>query len=131
MPRVKSKNGWMYSQAVNPRPAARQGRTEPRLLASPLDETKGLLERALSRIGNLRRLLEQADVPLDPSKFILLSAGLAAIGAAVCIIVPQIPNFCAPIVAPILGVLPLLWIVVWRKRSDSKSSEPRCPKRWN
>ena len=108
--------------------AGRGGKAEaePSLLSSPLDETKGLAERVLSRIGNLRRLLEQADVPLDPSKFILLSAGLAAMGAAVCIIVPQVPNFCAPIAAPILGVLPLLY-VVWRKKRRLKKFGAQMP----
>ncbi len=93
---------------------------EPSLLSSPLDETKGVAERLLSRIGNLRKLLEQADSPLDPSKFILVSAGLAAAGAAVCIVMPQVPNYAAPIAAPILGILPLLWTVMRKRRRLKK-----------
>ena len=51
------------------------------LLSSPLDETRGMLERAFSRFGNIRKLLEQADAPLDASRFMLLSAGMAFGGA--------------------------------------------------
>lgn len=99
---------------------------EPSLLTTPLDETRGRLERAVSRVGNLRRLLEQADVPLDPSKFILLSASLASLGAAVCVILPQIPNYLAPVVAPVLGILPLLWILL-RKRKRLKKFASQMP----
>ncbi len=99
---------------------------EPSLLSSPLDETKGVIERILSRVGNLRRLLEQADSPLDPSKFILLSAGLAAVGAAVCIVLPQVPNYAAPIAAPLLATLPLLW-TVFRKRRRLKKFGSQMP----
>ncbi|MHB8973482.1 MAG: type II secretion system F family protein [Pirellulaceae bacterium] len=89
--------------------------SESSLLSSPLDETRGMIDRVLSRLGNFRRLLEQADAPLDPSKFVLLSAGLASVGAAVCILVPGVPKVLAPVVAPVLGIIPLVWILLRRR----------------
>lgn len=99
---------------------ARGNEPEPSLLSSPLDETRGMVEKLLSRVGNLRRLLDQADISLDPSKFILLCAGLAAAGAAICLVVPGVPKYLAPVVAPFLGVLPLLWAVLRRRRRLKK-----------
>ncbi len=89
---------------------------EPSLLSSPLDETRGMVAKLLSRMGNFRRLLEQADVALDPSRFVLLCAGLAAAGAGVCILVPSVPKYLAPIVAPALGAAPLMWLLLRRRR---------------
>ena len=113
-------------------PTSGRGASEPEssLLSSPLDETRGMIERMLSRLGNFRRLLEQADAPLDPSKFVLLTAGLASAGAAVCILVPGVPKILAPVVRPVLGVRPLLWILL-RRRARLRKFGRRCPKRWN
>ncbi|MCU0961519.1 MAG: type II secretion system F family protein [Pirellulaceae bacterium] len=95
---------------------ARGGDPESSLLSSPLDETRGMIEKLVSRVGNLRRLLEQADAPLDPSRFILISAGLAGGGAIACILVPSIPAVLAPVVAPVLGATPLLWVLLRRRK---------------
>lgn len=96
------------------------------LLSSPLDETRGMLERAFSRFGNIRKLLEQADSPLDASRFMLLSAALAFGSAVICIVVPVIPKWLAPVVAPIMGVLPLLWILL-RRRSRLRKFGQQMP----
>ncbi len=90
--------------------------TEPSLLASPLDETHSIFDSLLSRVGDLRRLLSQADVALDPSRFVLLSAGLATAAAAACVLVPAIPKFFAPVAAPVGGALPLLWALLRRRK---------------
>ncbi len=85
-----------------------------------------MIERMLSRLGNFRRLLEQADAPLDPSKFVLLSAGLASAGAAACLLVPGVPKILAPVVAPVLGIAPLLWILL-RRRSRLRKFGAQMP----
>jgi tight adherence protein B len=102
------------------------GEVEPSLLSSPLDETRGMIERMLSRLGNFRRLLEQADAPLDPSKFFLLSAGLASAGAVACLLIPGVPKILAPVVAPVLGIAPLLWILL-RRRSRLRKFGAQMP----
>jgi tight adherence protein B len=99
------------------------GEPESSLLSSPLDETRGMIDRMLSRLGNFRRLLEQADAPLDPSKFVLLSVVLASGGAAICLVVPGVPKVLAPVVAPVLGITPLLWILLRRRARLRKFGE--------
>lgn len=94
---------------------SRGSKPETSLLVSPLNEGKGALDRALSRVGNLRKYLEQADVPLDPAKFVLISAGLAGVGMLICLLLPMIPNYAAPLAALLMGVLPLLYVHLKRK----------------
>ena len=102
--------------AGNKQASGRSGsKDEPSLLSSPLDETKGYIEQMLSRIGNLQKFLQQADMEMAPSKFIALSASMAAAGAAVCIVLPQIPNYMAVIAAPMLGLFPLAFVAFKRK----------------
>ncbi|MGM0486268.1 MAG: type II secretion system F family protein [Planctomycetota bacterium] len=99
---------------------------EPNLLSAPLDETKGRLEEILSRVGNSRKLLEQADVAMDPSKFILMLVGLASFGAAICIVLPQVASFWAVIAAPLLALPPLCWLF-WKKRSRLRKFGSQLP----
>lgn len=93
--------------------------TQSSLLASPLDETRGLLDQLLSRVGNLTKFLEQADSPLDASRFVLLVAIMASMGAAVALFVPTVPAAFAPLLAAVTGTLPLVWLFLrrrWRLR---------------
>lgn len=99
---------------------------EPNLLNSPLDETKGRLEQAVSRFGNVGKFIDQADVALDFSKLVLVLVGLASLGAGICLVVPQIPSFVALIVAPILAVLPLAWLF-FKRRSRLKKFACQLP----
>jgi tight adherence protein B len=89
---------------------------ETNLLSSPLDDTRGLVEELLSRLGNVRRFLEQADSPLDASKFAMLCAGLAGLGVAVAVLVPNVPVALAPVLAICLSALPLVWVFLRRRR---------------
>lgn len=108
-----------------PRQGAANG-NEPNLLSSPLGETKGWLEQVLSRVGNPRKLLEQADVAMDPSKFLMMLIALASFGAVVCIVLPQVSSFWALIAAPILPVAPVCWLV-WKKRSRLRKFGSQLP----
>src|SRR5690606_19189583 len=51
------------------------------LLAMAMDEGPTILERLFQNRFNLRRFLEQADSPITPSKFLMISSGLAGAGA--------------------------------------------------
>lgn len=84
------------------------------VLASPLDDGPGMIEEYLTQYFNLRAFLQQADVPLSPTKFIFLSLGLAAAGM---VIVPicRAPLMFAPLGA-IIGVLP--YTVLYFKRNS-------------
>jgi tight adherence protein B len=67
------------------------------------------------RFANLRLLLEQADVPLDPAKFLFVSLGLAGAGVAACVLA-GVHMLGYPFVAIGLFLLPLVFVLVKRKR---------------
>ncbi|MCI0358615.1 MAG: type II secretion system F family protein [Planctomycetaceae bacterium] len=87
---------------------------EAALLSSPLNDGPSLIEEYIKQWFNLRAFLQQADVPLTPSKFIFISL---AMGVAGMVIVPivQLPLFMAPLGA-ILALLPLGALLFKRKR---------------
>src|SRR4051794_19275793 len=60
--------------------AGAKGKKETNVLTMPLDDGPGFLENFFSRFINLRTFLQQADVPLTPTKFIVLSLGIAGAG---------------------------------------------------
>ncbi|MCA9188129.1 MAG: type II secretion system F family protein [Planctomycetales bacterium] len=85
------------------------------LLAGPLDDVPGALEQFLSRVGNLRLWLEQADLSITPANFIMITLGLAGAGALlVAIAIGSV--LLAPLGAIGLGILPLIWLWFARKR---------------
>lgn len=97
---------------------AGKGKKDTSVLSSPLDDGPGILEDLASRFINLRTFLSQADVPLTPTKFILLSLGVAGVGM---ILVPicQAPLIFAPLGA-ILGIFPFFAVYFKRKSRLAK-----------
>lgn len=87
----------------------------PTLLTQPLDATPAMLEQLFSRLLNLRVFLEQAGTNLDPTKFLLVSGGLALAGTVVCFFSPLHVAF-APGVALGLATLPFVWLFLKRRR---------------
>jgi tight adherence protein B len=85
------------------------------VLAQPLHKTESALEQFLARFGNWQLLFEQADTQLTPAKFFGISGGLALLGAAIPIVARLHPGFI-PFTAAAFGVLPLLWLVLRRRR---------------
>jgi tight adherence protein B len=85
------------------------------VLAQPLDAGTGLIEEWLSRVGNIRMLLEQADSKLKPPMFVAVSGGMAAAGA-VLVVLTGIPLIVVPVVAAGFAALPLLYLLNKRKR---------------
>ncbi len=72
-------------------------------------------ENLVQKISRLSILFEQADTKLTPAKFFAVSAGLAVGGAAVPV-VTGIPIAVAPVLGICMGTLPLLWLMMRRKR---------------
>jgi tight adherence protein B len=93
---------------------ALKGKKDTSVLSSPLDDGPKILEELFSRFINLRTLLQQADVPLTPHKFILISLGVAAAGV-IAIPVCQAPILFAPLGA-LFGFFPFLYVFFKRKR---------------
>lgn len=103
---------------ANPTPASANRESVLRsggLADFSMDAKNSFLEILTQRFGNLALVLEQADVNLDVPKLILLSAGLAAAGAAGAIALRLHAAF-VPMLALMLAVLPFVWILHRRKR---------------
>lgn len=77
------------------------------------DGNDGALEEFISRHFNLRLFLDQAAMETSVSNFIMLTAGLAGAGAVVPFLL-GLPFYIGPILAVILGIVPLGY--VWFKR---------------
>ena len=90
------------------------GRKDTSVLSSPLDEGSHVLEDIFARFINLRSFLSQADVSLTPTKFIVISLGVAALGV-VLVPICRAPVLFAPLGA-ILGFIPFLYVFFKRKR---------------
>ena len=92
------------------------GSKEASLLAHPLDgDAPTVLEVFVSRFGNLRRLLEQADVSMQPAKFILCSIVMSIASAAVALFC-GLSSVFVPVMAIAAGLVPLLLVIFKRKR---------------
>lgn len=77
------------------------------------DGNDGALEEFISRHFNLRLFLDQAAMETSVSNFIMLTAGLAGAGAVVPFLL-GLPFYIGPVLAVILGIVPLGY--VWFKR---------------
>jgi tight adherence protein B len=95
-------------------PSSKDKKAEAALLSSPLNDVPTFLEEYIKKWFNLRAFLQQADVPLTPSKFIFISLGL---GVAGMVILPlaQAPLFLAPL-GIILSAAPLGVLMFKRSR---------------
>ncbi len=85
------------------------------VLSQPLDVTQSAFAEFLSRFQNLSLLFEQADTSLTPAKFFVISATMALAGAMVGA-VSHLNPAVIPAFAIITGLLPLIWLVMRRKK---------------
>lgn len=85
----------------------------PSLLSSPLDDTQTMADDFLAKLGNIRHLMEQANVQMSGSKFLTICVISAAVGAAICVATPT-PKYLAPLFAIFTGVMPLFWLIFRR-----------------
>jgi tight adherence protein B len=95
-------------------PASKDKRGEAALLSSPLNDVPNFVEEYIKKWFNLRAFLQQADVPLTPSKFVAISA---ALGVAGMIVLPlaRAPLYLAPLGLALAG-LPLAGLMFKRKQ---------------
>jgi len=78
-------------------------------------DTESSVETFVARFTDLRKLLEQAGMSIGPSKLLIVSAGLAIVGAVVCRVV-GLHWVLMPVAAVTLGPLPFAWVLFKRKR---------------
>jgi len=85
------------------------------LLATMREDGTSAIERFISRYLNLRLLFEQADVALPVPQFLVICAVLAAVGMVLPTAAGMNVLF-APLVGGFLAILPILWLLMRRKR---------------
>jgi tight adherence protein B len=95
--------------------AKKLAQKESTVIAKPLDDVPNVLEQFASRFLNLKLLLEQANMPLRPDQFLLVTGGLATAGAIAVLVTPVSPMF-APLGAVALGCLPLMMAILMRRK---------------
>jgi len=98
---------------------------ETNVLNEPLDDRPGVAEEFVSKFLNIRRFLDQGAIDLPPSKFLLISGGLALAGGVVTLAL-GIHFLAAPFVAALLGALPFVW-AWWRRRKRLRKFAQQLP----
>jgi tight adherence protein B len=88
---------------------------EASILSQPLDERRGLVEAFLERFGNMSLLFEQADTSMTIGKLVVISSVMAVVGVAIGAVV-HIHAVLMPVVGLGMGSLPLMWLLMRRKR---------------
>lgn len=94
---------------------ARKKGDDASLLAGPLDEMPGMLERFFSRVANVRLLLEQADINIAPAKFLMIMLLCTVVGAFIALVC-GLGLLIAPVVGLTCGAIPLGGLLFMRKR---------------
>src|SRR5262249_31343206 len=94
------------------RPAGNNAQSS--VLAQPVNETHNVLSEFLARFRNLSQLFVQADTSLTPTKFFLISAGMAFAGS-VAGALTGISPIIVPVFTILAGILPLLWLLLRRR----------------
>ncbi|MEM7475173.1 MAG: type II secretion system F family protein [Planctomycetota bacterium] len=92
------------------------------LTANTFGENNTLADQLLEKLGNISNLMSQADVDMSGSKFLSICLAAAAGGAIACLVAP-IPKWLLPIFACTTGFLPVVWLMLKRKRRMSKFNE--------
>src|SRR5687767_830265 len=88
------------------------------VLSMPLDDMPSFAEILFSRVINLRVFLQQADSQLSPTKFLVISGAMAAVGA-LAIVFARAPAYLAPL-GVCAGILPFMYLYFKRKSRMSK-----------
>lgn len=107
------------------RPMAGNGPQQSSVLSQPLETTHNALSEFLDRFRNLSQLFVQADTSLTATKFFVISAGLAFAGS-VAGAATGISPLIIPVFTILAGVLPLLWLVL-RRRKRLKAFAKQLP----
>lgn len=93
--------------------------TREQLFSDGVNGLSGAAVRFMERFGNLKKLFVQADSPITPEVFCIVSAVLAAMGA-VGSVVGGLPLPLAPLCAATGGLLPFAWLLYCRSKRFKK-----------
>ncbi|MCA9149379.1 MAG: type II secretion system F family protein [Planctomycetales bacterium] len=99
--------------------ARKRAEKEATVISKPLDDVPNAIEEMVSRFTDLSLLLEQANVAMPPSQFVMISGGLLAVGTIIPVIA-GLPFWSAPLIGLTLGSLPLMLVVMKRRGRKNK-----------
>jgi len=85
------------------------------ILTHPLDDSPGIFERFVQRFGDVNKIFEQADTSLTALNLMFISIGMAIIGGILALAI-GIVSLLVPLVAVFMGSLPLIWVLMRRKK---------------
>ena len=97
------------------RAGAGSGAQQSSVLSQPLETTHNAFSEFLARFRNLSLLFVQADTSLTPTRFFIISAGLAFAGS-VAGAATGISPLIVPVFTILAGILPLFWLLLRRRK---------------
>jgi tight adherence protein B len=92
---------------------------ESGVLNQPLDATQGIIAAFLASFRGLTLWFQQADTTIAPSRFFMV-CGMLAVGGLVAGIASGMSLALVPFLALFAGWLPILWLMMRRKRRFKK-----------
>jgi tight adherence protein B len=95
------------------------------VLSQPLDAVPGLMEKVLSRFGDIGRLLDQADVNLTVAQLAGLCAGLG-VGGTLLGLLLRANRLLLPVLALAMASLPMFWLL-WRRKRRLRTFSAQLP----
>ena len=105
--------------------AREQAVSRDALLKEGLQGLTGVAQKVFERFDNLKLLFVQADSPIKPEAFCMISAVAAAAGAGLAF-VARSPLPILPVAALMTGSLPLMWMF-WRRKRRFKKFAQQLP----
>jgi tight adherence protein B len=96
-------------------PAAKDAGLKESVLAHPLDDSPGIFEGFFQRFGDVNKIFEQANTSLTVLKLLMISFGMAIAGGILALAIRIVP-LLVPLVAVVMGSLPMVWVLMRRKR---------------
>jgi tight adherence protein B len=104
---------------------AAPGLTREALLNEGLTGLAGVMSRLFERFANLRLLFVQADLPMKPESFVMITFGAAGLGVGVGI-VAGVMTALYPVFALGCSSLPMMWLL-WRRSRRFKKFGSQMP----
>lgn len=93
--------------------------TKEALIQEGLTGLAGLMHALAERFSNLKLLFQQADSPIKPDKFFMISAGCGVLGVVIAML-SKVPVPLYPVLGLAFAFGPLMWLMFRRSRRFKK-----------
>lgn len=99
--------------------------TRDALIQEGMSGLAGLMQGLVERFTNLKLLFQQADSPVKPDQFLMISGGCGVLGVVVGVLSKVAVPFY-PLLAILFATFPLLWLL-WRRSRRFKKFAKQLP----